>query len=86
MISERKMDSKILLEEIMCHNYDILDGLKDTKYEKLLMNGRSKDLRMLEILLEQIREDKDKDNIRSAFRKAIFCRGFLIRMMSRVKS
>lgn len=71
MITNKKMDSRILVACIMNRNMEILENMYDSEYIDFFVGNTDKNICLINELMKQICDDQAKNNLRSAFRKAI---------------
>lgn len=80
MISENKLNSQILLNEIMEDVYARLEKMDIPAYDSIFLHADSATIQRMNSLLEQIHREQCVGNLRSAFRKAMLLRGLLERV------
>lgn len=82
MISERKMDSRILFAIFMNKNMEILECMDNPRYEKIFLENGNRTVCLINELMNQICEDQAKGITRSVLRKAVLLNKILKRLIS----
>lgn len=78
MIDESVLNSIILLDKCILKTVELVNELEDFEYEKIM---DSNVIQRINVVLEQIYEERNAQNYRSAIRKCIFLQKYIQKEM-----
>lgn len=81
MIKEGAQNSLLLLDTLLAKSVDEINELEDVKYEVVF---DTKLMKKINVLLNQIYEDRSVSNFKSAIRKTIFLQKMIARERRRL--